>query len=275
MRVIRNINNNVAICQDDGGHELVAIGKGIGFRKPPYEISLDAIDQTYYNLDPHQMSLLDELPDGLLELGMYITKKGSSYLGFTIKPSFVFALCDHLNFAIENTRKGLVLSNPMSNEIRHMYEKEYKLGQWALKAVERQMKIKLPSSEAGNIALHFINARQNTTASQKKSEMERFIDDITDIVESELNIIVDRNGFNYSRFVTHLKYLLKRSGTINVESSENAKIYAEVYAQYPNLQSAVEKIKTYITNELQIEPSREELLYLMLHLNRLCSREGL
>lgn len=105
--------------------------------------------------------------------------------------------------------------------------------------------------------------------------MERFIDDITDIVESELNIIVDRNGFNYSRFVTHLKYLLKRSGTINVESSENGRMYEEVYAQYPELQGAVEKIKTYITNELQIEPSREELLYLMLHLNRLCSREGL
>ena len=44
MKVVRNINNNVAVCLDDQGHELIAIGKGIGFKKAPYEISLDQID---------------------------------------------------------------------------------------------------------------------------------------------------------------------------------------------------------------------------------------
>ena len=38
MKVIKNINNNVAICVDDNGHEVVAMGKGIGFSKPPYEV---------------------------------------------------------------------------------------------------------------------------------------------------------------------------------------------------------------------------------------------
>ena len=33
MKVIKNINNNVAICVDDNGHEVVAMGKGIGFSK--------------------------------------------------------------------------------------------------------------------------------------------------------------------------------------------------------------------------------------------------
>ena len=27
MKVIKNINNNVAICVDDNGHEVVAMGK--------------------------------------------------------------------------------------------------------------------------------------------------------------------------------------------------------------------------------------------------------
>ena len=53
MKVIKNINNNVAICVDDNGHEVVAMGKGIGFSKPPYEVDLSKIDRTYYSLDSH------------------------------------------------------------------------------------------------------------------------------------------------------------------------------------------------------------------------------
>lgn len=38
MKVVKCINNNVAICLDDDNNELVAFGKGIGFKKPPHII---------------------------------------------------------------------------------------------------------------------------------------------------------------------------------------------------------------------------------------------
>ena len=56
MKVIRNINNNVAVCLDDNNHEVIAFGKGIGFQKAPYEIALSQIDRTYYNLEPHYIT---------------------------------------------------------------------------------------------------------------------------------------------------------------------------------------------------------------------------
>lgn len=40
MKVIKNINNNVSLCLDSKGNEIVAFGKGLGFIKPPYEIDL-------------------------------------------------------------------------------------------------------------------------------------------------------------------------------------------------------------------------------------------
>ncbi len=46
MKVIKNINNNCAVCQDSTGREVVAFGKGIGFKKPPYEIKLSQIERT-------------------------------------------------------------------------------------------------------------------------------------------------------------------------------------------------------------------------------------
>lgn len=275
MRVIRNINNNVSICLDDNNREVVAFGKGIGFQKPPYEIELSQIDRTYYNLDEHYLALLDELPEEVMDVTMEIVDKGSSYLGMHLNRVFLFALCDHINFAIENARKGLVISNPMVNEIQHMYEREMLLGKWAIKQIERKLSVKLPPGEAGNIALHFINAELSAKKEQEKDDMTRFIDDITEIIESEMNIIVDRNSFSYSRFVTHLKYLLKRFHKRDEFATDNARMYEQVLEEFPELGKAIEKIKQYIMIQLNIDPSKEELLYLMIHMNRLCAKDGL
>ncbi len=275
MKVIRNINNNVAVCLDDNNHEVIAFGKGIGFQKAPYEIELEQIDRTYYNLDSHYIALLDEIPEDIMEVTTEIVDKGTAYLGIDLNKIFWFSLCDHINYVVENAKKGLVISNPMTNEIRHLYEKEMLLGRWAVKHINKKLSIRLPQSEEGNLALHFINAVQMIKQSQEKDDMEHFVEDITDIIESEMNIIIDRNDFNYSRFVTHLKFLLKRLHKLNESISDNVKMYEQVYNNYPEIQGAIVKIKEYIMVELYIEPSKEELLYIMIHINRLCARDGL
>lgn len=275
MKVIRNINNNVAVCLDDNNHEVVAFGKGIGFQKAPYEVPLAQIDRTYYNLEPHYMALLGELPEDIMDVTFEIVQKGSVYLGVEFNRAFWFSLCDHIHFAIENLKKGIVLSNPMLNEIQHLYEKEMLLGKWAIKHIEKRLSVRLPQSEAGNIGLHFINAERQIQQKPEKDDMEHFVEDITDIIESEMNIIIDRNDFSYSRFVTHLKFLLKRSSRISESKSETEKMYDSVCEELPELENLLEKIKEYITAALHNKPGKEELLYLMLHINRLCARDGL
>lgn len=150
-----------------------------------------------------------------------------------------------------------------------------KLGKWAVRHIEKRLSIRLPQSEEGNIALHFINAEQQSRQRAERDDIGHFVDDITDIIESNMNIIIDRNDFSYSRFVTHLKYLLKRSDKLNLSQSENEKMYDSVCREFPELEKLSEKIKEYIIAVLHIEPGKEELLYLMLHINRLCARDGL
>lgn len=273
MKVIRNINNNVAVCLDDNNHEVIAFGKGIGFKKAPYEIALSQIDRTYYNLEPHYIALLDELPADVMDVTFEIVQKGSSYLKTEFSTVFWFSLCDHINFAVQNVKKGLVLSNSLTNEIRHFYEREMKLGEWAINHISKRLSVRLPQSEVGNIAMHFINAEQQVKQAAERDDIEHFVDDITDIIESGMNIIIDRDSFSYSRFVTHLKYLLKRSSSLHMPESENAKLYESVCEEFPDLKRVGEKIKEYIAATLQVEPAKEEILYLMIHINRLCARE--
>ncbi len=137
------------------------------------------------------------------------------------------------------------------------------------------MSVRLPQSEVGNIALHFINAEQQAKQASERDDIERFADDITDIIESGMDVIIDRNSFSYSRFVTHLKFLLKRTEKLSEAESENEKLYESVCEEFPELKRIGEKIKEYIIATLHIEPAKEEILYLMIHINRLCARDGL
>ena len=40
MEVIKKLGNNAAICKDNSGRELIALGLGIGFPKCPYTLDV-------------------------------------------------------------------------------------------------------------------------------------------------------------------------------------------------------------------------------------------
>ena len=53
MKVIKKINNNVALCLDGNQRELIAFGKGIGFKPIPYELTdLSVIEPGPAERDP-------------------------------------------------------------------------------------------------------------------------------------------------------------------------------------------------------------------------------
>ena len=64
MKVIKNINNNVSVCLDGDGYEVVVFGSGVGFVKPPSEIPLEKIQRTFYDINPNYLNVISQL-DGL------------------------------------------------------------------------------------------------------------------------------------------------------------------------------------------------------------------
>ena len=217
MKVVKKINNNVAVCLDSNNCELVAFGKGIGFPKMPYEIQdLSLIDRTFYDLDSHIMSLFNEIPDPVMQVSMEIVDKAKVYM---------------------NTN--------------------------------------LPKEEEANIAMHFINAQLVAKKQDEESDLTRMIEDVTSIVEKELNLLINRDDFNYSRFIIHLQYLLKRKDKKVVIHTSNLKMFEKMKEEYVDVYQCVLKIKEYFEKILNWQLNDEELLYLMLHINRFYSREGL
>lgn len=276
MQVIKKINNNVAVCVDANNCELIAFGKGIGFPKMPYEITdLTKIDRTFYDVDTQLIALFQEIPEEEMQVAIDIVDKANAYLHCSLNDSFVFTLADHIHFALHRCKEGMVFQNPLVYDLQQLYEKEMDLAKWARRYIYRKLFVKLPSEEEANLAMHFINAQTIAKKKEEESDANRVIEDVTSIVEDTLNIVIDRDDFNYARFVMHLQYLLKRKDKKIEMKSNNLKMFQQMKNEFSDIYACVLMIQKYFKETLNWQLNDEELLYLMLHVNRFYSREGL
>lgn len=271
MKVIKNINNNVAVCLDSSGKEVIVTGKGVGFKKPPYELQLSEIDRTYYDVDEVYISLIRDLPEDILDVSNEIIGYARRKYDLSFSNNIVFTLADHLNFSIKRNKENIKVKLPIVNDIEQLFEKENDVGKYGLKLIRKRLDVYLPKEEASYIALHLINAEKQ--ASNKiLDENNKIIDDITRIVEDGYNIEINCHDFNYSRFVTHIHYLLKRANDKQLLNSDNGDMYKTLVKEYPKNYEIAQEIRSYLSKD-NIELNDEEIMYLMLHINRLCTRE--
>lgn len=274
MQVIKKINNNVVICLDNNNHELIAFGRGIGFPPTPYELNdISKIDRTYYGVNSSYLGLINEIPENIFEVSAKIVDMAVNYIDCELSSNLVFTLADHINFAIERNRANMNFKNPFLYDIQYFYEKEMDIGNLALKMIRRYLKVNLPEEEAGNIALHFINAEALNEKDKEFNFSDTIIEEVTHLIEKELDIRIKREDFNYSRFVSHLQYLIKRKDTAGNASSDNIKLCMEMKQEFPQIYRCVLKIRDYMAKKLEWELNEEEQLYLILHVNRLYARE--
>ena len=273
MKVIKNINNNVAVCLDSKGMEVVAFGKGIGFKKAPYDIELSRIQKTFYNVDTAFISMLNDIPVDIINISDDIIGYARDKLNTPLSSNIVFTLADHIYFTLERYEKNIKIRLPIVNDIQHLFEKEMDIGRYGIKKILKEKGIYLPQDEAAYIALHIINSQERDRNTEDLHN-ERMIDAITRIIEDEYGIKVNKEVFNFSRFVSHIHYLLKRGKKQELMKSDNDKIYQDLVREYPKTKETAETISRYIEKNIQVRLNDEEKLYLMLHINRLCTREG-
>ena len=270
MKVIKNINNNVAQCVDSKGREVVVFGKGVGFYKNGEDIPLDKINRTFYNIKDSDYGIIRSIPTKVINTAIAIVDSVSDKLSLVFPSSSAIALADHLQFAIERKDKNIYLPQPLIQDIMQLYPDEMNAAMDALEIIRRMTGVRLPRQEAGTIAMHFINDR--IKENEKNINTDDYIEEITEIIEKEFSKKIDRNSFNYSRFVTHLDYLIRRLMNSEQIESQNKEIYDQVREKYKESVECANKIKDYLYDKFHIEINNEELLYLSIHINRLISR---
>lgn len=271
MRVIKNINNNVSVCVDGNNRQVVVLGKGVGFLKPPYEIPLCKIEQTFYNIDESTMEMLTNIHENVISVSKKIVDYARRLLSDKdFSNNLVLTLSDHINFAIDRQKNNMNIKLPIVYDIQYLFERECEVGKYALSLIKKELFVSLPPEEASYIALHLVNAE---ISQEKRIDNDEVIEKIASIVSESMDIEIDRSGFNYSRFTTHIYYLLQRCEKKEQLCSDNEKMYQSLIENYPGTYKCVNEIADYFDKKLDTKLSNEERLYLMLHVNRLYQRE--
>ena len=278
LLAIKKINNNAVICRDNNGRELIALGKGIGYEAVPRDIPLSRIERTFYEVDESYYPLAQVLPHDILTFSDRIVDIAKNRLPYQLSPNLVVLLGDHISFAIERAQKKLFVAMPLAWDVQQLYPVEYEIGEYAVSRIEKEFKTRLPANEAVGIALCIINGKKDAAPPADPAEQTQdaeMLEQITEIVEDSFGILINRKSFNFSRYASHLQYLFRRIHSGKTIHSENLELYRNIGIEFPDIAQCANTIALHIKQQWGSDISEEEKLYLILHINRICSKEGL
>lgn len=268
MKIIKKINNNVAQCIDSNGNELIAFGRGIGYRPMPYELTdLSQISMTFYRVDRRYYKLLDDIPEEIFEISAHLVEKAHQVLKCNLNPNLVISLADHINFALVRLTKFKTLKVTFAYNVELLYPHETQLGKYAVKLVQKKLLKTLPESEVINIAMHFVTAQEENTKQAQGKDVEEIIRQATEIIERNLNLNIDKDSFQYNRFMYHFRCYIKRlaDGTQLEDGNEN--LLSNIIEHYPDVHNCVTEIIEIVTEKFGTATTPSEISYLIIYVN--------
>lgn len=276
LHLTKKINNNVALGKDEAGHDVVVFGKGLGFHRMPYDLDdLSGVVRMFKDVGLGQAEMLAGIDDDVLLAASDIADFAHGELDVKLGPNLPLTLADHLQFAIERRKQGAEFANPLANEIASVYPLELSIGRTGVGIFNHRVKYaNLPEDEAYNIAMHLVN-NEVGGAGDKSSihlvmESTRLVEGASKIIEATMNVRLSHDSYAYRRFAAHFRYLVARlSDGSPDEKSGNSSLFEEVRKDFPEVYDCVMQIQSYLFKECGWTCSNEELLYLMMHVNRL------
>lgn len=274
MLILKKINNNVALASSDAGEEIVVFGKGVGFHEMPYELEDESVIQRVFrDVDEKCIGGFANIADDVLLVASDIVAMADKALDCALAGNLVVCLADHLQYALERTGDGIAIENPLSHEVAFVYPREVELGRRGIELVSERMGVNLPESEITSIALHLVNAEVDGMGSSQDMDLVMkstvILERATQIIEGQLGQQLDRTSYAYVRFVAHLRFLIRRLMRGGCKETENSDLFRQAARDFPDAYRCAAGINEYLKRDYNWSCSDEEMLYLMMHVNRL------
>lgn len=267
MRLKKRLNNNAVIALDSTNQECVLFGNGIAFNiKEDEDINEELIERVFFQREKNLFQqLVEEIPQKYFDLTCEIIEYIEKNLNIKLSNSIYITLMDHISFIKERAEKGMLPRNSMKWEIVRYYNNEYKISKKIVEFLEDEFEIDLNDDEAASIALHIVNAENNTNSVDESIDMIHLVDDILNIICYQTGKKLDYDDLNYQRLVTHIKFFVQRLYMKQRVDIENP-IYNIVVKEYPKAYEIAEKVRTFAEKKLNYKIYDEEITYLTVHI---------
>ncbi|OPJ56280.1 BglG family transcription antiterminator LicT [Alkalithermobacter paradoxus] len=272
MKIKKILNNNVVVVND--GQEKILMGLGIGFQKKVNDVIDESkIEKVFVmkdDLDNRKFQeVMTNTPLEYINIAEKIISYAEENLNCKLNDHVHIALTDHLAYAIERLKEGIDIKNKLLNEIKILYKEEYNVGIWAKELIKDEINLEISEDEVGYIALHIYTARLSHKDMKYTIDMTSVIQDIVDIIQSDLDVYIDQESISYQRLITHLKFAMQRLSDNEQLHDMDENMLKVIKESYKEAFKCAEKIVRYLELEFEYTIPEGETGYIALHIQRI------
>lgn len=278
MIFLKTFNNSAALVKNEQGQEEVILGKGVGFGlKPGDQVDDGKIERRFIATDhKNELNQVKEISASTIDLTNKVIEMVEPLLNVKFNDFQYLALADHIDFALTRIDDSIDMNaNNTRWEVKNLFPKEYKVSKKVIKLINKEMKVELPVSESIFMTYHFVNAASDNNQVQETVEIAELISGIIDIVQYQYQMSIDKESFNYSRFITHLRVLLVRLLRNKHQSKGDLddSLLAFMKIKYNQAYDTADRIATYLHGKKGWILNSDDKFYLVLHIWRVTNRQ--
>lgn len=270
------LNNNVVISIDESGRERVLMGRGLAFGiKPNDAIDPAKVEKTFILEQgaegDRERQLLTDVPYAVVEAVTRAVDEAERMLGRHLGRRLGIGVLDHIQFVLERLDQGLRIPTTAMPELRVLHPHEFEAAQHMSQSISASLHRELPPEEAVFLTMHVLNATRdepNGTAAL----LFRRVQHVVETVEHGLGVKLDTASPDYARFILHIQFLLQRLVSRTMLSSGDTSFFEFAKHSYPRSYEIAVSVKAYVLAATQSELTDEELLYLVVHVERLANQ---
>lgn len=273
MLIMKILNNNVISTKDKHGNEMVVMGRGLAFGcKTGDFIHKSKVEKIFRLENQDSMKKMKELlahiPMEYFKIADDIIIYGKKSLNIKLNENIYLTLTDHISFAIERFHGGMNFANALEEEVKLFYPQEYAIGQYGVDLIYKETHIQLPETEAASIALHIINAEYNAAISQTMTSI-NIMNDMMQMICQAIHKSEKECVYNYW-IVSSLKFLAHRMLLLEpMKGYEDAEFFSFLQSHCKWEMDLVIKIKNFMKEKYNCQMTKEEQVYLTLHIKRI------
>lgn len=273
-RITKILNHNSFMgIESKNDQECLIMGKGVAFGKKVGQTVSVTGDARVYSLKEltdrgEAKDIIKSVSPLCLELANEVLDQAEEEFG-KVDRSILFTMADHLDFAVRRIQNGEQISNPLTDDIRIMFYKEYKVAGCIRDLLKEKLGIRIDEHEIGYIALHVHAAIVDENVSQAM-EIARIVRECICMVEEETGKSIDVMSLSYNRLMNHVRYMVARA-----IHGEKLKMSLNDYmsVKFPGPYMTAEKICRKMEKSLKLPIPDIEIGYLAMHLERMMDRE--
>lgn len=273
-RITKILNHNSFMgIESKNDQECLIMGKGVAFGKKVGQTVSVTGDARVYSLKEltdrgEAKEIIKSVSPLCLELANEVLDQAEEEFG-KVDRSILFTMADHLDFAVRRIQYGEQISNPLTDDIRIMFYKEYKVAGCIRDLLKEKLGIRIDEHEIGYIALHVHAAIVDENVSQAM-EIARTVRECICMVEEETGKSIDVMSLSYNRLMNHVRYMVARA-----IHGEKLKMSLNDYmsVKFPGPYMTAEKICRKMEKSLKLPIPDIEIGYLAMHLERMMDRE--